>query len=270
MKTRTILSVLLSIVVTVVFTTPGLAKAIRTDITVRALSKGAKFIGSSMDGARITIKNTETGEVLAEGTTTGSTGNTDRIMRQTHGRNRVLSTEDAAKFTTSLSLEEPTRVKITAHGPLSNPEDANSASITQTLLPGKHLTQGDAVRLQIRGFVVDILPSTREALESNREDVTVRAEISLMCGCPIKPNGLWDSNDYELRVRLYKDGEQVKDVPLEYAGKPSHFKRTLNLDDSAAEYEIKVYAYDPVTGNTGYEMLSFMESDWPWFPDLFS
>jgi hypothetical protein len=265
MRNVTVSVLMVLFAATIFVVQPALAEPIETDVTVHAISKGAKFIGSSMDGARITIENLETGEVLAEGTTTGSTGNTNRIMRQKHGRNRVLSTDDTAKYTTTLSLDKPTRVRITAHGPLSNPEDANSASVTQTLLPGKDLTDGDGVRLQIRGFVVDILSPTEGSLDEAPNEVTVKAEVSMMCGCPIKPNGLWDANDYEIRARLYRDGENVKEVPLNYAGKASQFERTIPLEDPGEDHVIKVYAYDPVTGNTGYETLSPEEPDSSWF-----
>ncbi len=236
------------------------AKTTQTQVTVRALAKGAKFIGSSMEGARITITNLETGEVLAEGKTSGSTGNTDRIMRKKHGRNRVLSTEDSAKYTTILWLDKPTKVKIKAHGPLSNPEDANSASVTRTILPGKDLTGGDAVRLKIPGFVVEILSPTEKWFEGDSPELTVRTKISLMCGCPIKPDGLWDSKDYEIRMAVYQGREMIDEFPLRYSGEPSHFERTITIDKTGC-YRIRVYAFDPTTGNTGYETKSCTVSE---------
>lgn len=255
MRKATIFTSILLFAVSFVTVQAGFAKSTETDITVYAISKGAKFIGSSMGGAKITIADAETGEILAEGKTAGSTGNTDRIMRQKHQRNRVLSTSDAAKYNTSLWLEEPTRVKITAHGPLDNPEDANSASVTQTILPGKDLTGGDAVRLQIRGFVVDILSPTDNWFQGDSAQLNVKAKVSMMCGCPIKPDGLWDSNDYQIRVAVFEGIEKVNEYDLNYAGKASHFERTITIDRSGC-YRIQVYAYDPVTGNTGYESKS--------------
>lgn len=46
-----------------------------TKITVRAKAKDAKFIGTSVGGALILIRNADTGELLASGRTEGSTGN---------------------------------------------------------------------------------------------------------------------------------------------------------------------------------------------------
>lgn len=252
MRKTTILTVILLFAVTFVSVRAVFAQTTQTDVTIYAISKGAKFIGSSMGGAKITIEDAETGEILAEGKTTGNTGNADRIMRQQHGRNRVLSTPDTAKYSTSLRLEDATKVKIIAHGPLDNPEDANSASVTQTILPGKDLTGGDAVRLQIRGFVVDILSPSESWFEGDTNQLTLEAKVSMMCGCPIKPNGLWDSNDYQIRAAVYEGIEKVDEYDLRYAGDPSHFERTITIDRSACD-RIQVYAYDPATGNTGYE-----------------
>ena len=53
--------------------------ATETHIIVRAKAKDAKFIGSSLGGAYVIIKNKMTGEILAKGKTQGSTGNTDLI-----------------------------------------------------------------------------------------------------------------------------------------------------------------------------------------------
>ncbi|HEX6202874.1 MAG TPA: hypothetical protein VF100_07720, partial [Thermoanaerobaculia bacterium] len=52
------------------------AAAEETAVTVRVLSRDAKFVGSSMGGARVTIRDAETGTLLAEGVTAGSTGDT--------------------------------------------------------------------------------------------------------------------------------------------------------------------------------------------------
>ncbi|MBT5659166.1 MAG: hypothetical protein HOJ02_03315, partial [Rhodospirillaceae bacterium] len=54
----------------------GTASAEPTRLTVRVMAKDAKFIGTSIGGARITIRDVDTGELLAQGVTEGSTGNT--------------------------------------------------------------------------------------------------------------------------------------------------------------------------------------------------
>ena len=43
------------------------AAAEPTEITVRVLGKDSKFVGTSMGGARVILRDAETGEILAKG-----------------------------------------------------------------------------------------------------------------------------------------------------------------------------------------------------------
>jgi hypothetical protein len=157
------------------------AQAEPTRITVRVLSRDAKFVGTSMGGMRVTIRDADTGEVLAQGLTQGGTGDTQRIMRQDWKRGAALSTEGAARFATTLDLDEPRRVEITAHGPLAQPQSAGSVSVTQWLLPGKHLDQGDGVLLVLPGFAVDVLaPPVHARPGKAPQQVTVRANLVML------------------------------------------------------------------------------------------
>ncbi|MFB6347777.1 MAG: hypothetical protein ABEK50_18840 [bacterium] len=224
----------------------------QTDVTVHVISKGAKFIGSGVGGARVKIYNAETGDLLSKGITTGGSGNTKRIMKSKHDREKVLSTTDAAGFSTSLWLEEPTRLKITAFGPLNHKDDANTATVTTKVYPGKDLNGGDGVLIEIPGFVVDIISPDENYLREGENKITFEALVTMMCGCSLKPGGIWDSNGYDITLDLYKDGERLKRVPMEYTGTPSHFRSTIELEERGC-YTVYVNAHDPVTGNTGWE-----------------
>ena len=52
-----------------------------TPVTVRVLSHDAKFVGSSVGGALVTLTEADSGRVLAQGVTEGETGDTDLIVR---------------------------------------------------------------------------------------------------------------------------------------------------------------------------------------------
>ena len=56
------------------------AKAEPTDIIIRVLAKDAKFIGMETGGAKVILRDADTGEILAQGVTSGGTGNTPKIM----------------------------------------------------------------------------------------------------------------------------------------------------------------------------------------------
>ena len=97
---------------------------------IRAKAKDAKFIGSSIGGAKILVKDALTDEILAEGITKGSTGNTDKIMKQDWKRYQNLSEESTAGFEATLNITEPTFVTIEAYGPI-NKKQAVIQSSTQ-------------------------------------------------------------------------------------------------------------------------------------------
>jgi hypothetical protein len=53
-------------------------EALPTTVVVRAIAQDAKIIGSGVGGARITIRDARSGEVLASGVQEGGTGSSTR------------------------------------------------------------------------------------------------------------------------------------------------------------------------------------------------
>lgn len=233
----------------------GPAAAEETPVTVRVISQGAKFIGSSMGGAEITVANAHTGEVLDTGVTSGGTGDTERIMRTAHTRGTPLSTGGAAKFTTTLDLDMPTKVRVTARGPVVQEQAANTVSQTQWVVPGKGITGGDGWRLRMPGFAVDVLEPAASA-DIGDTQVTLQANVTMMCGCPITPGGTWAAERYEVAAILEHDGKKLREVPLSYAGTASQFAAEVKLETPGG-YTATVYAHDPETGMTGLDRTTF-------------
>jgi hypothetical protein len=234
------------------------ALAVPTLITVHVKAKDAKFVGTSMGGALVTIKNVHTGELLAKGQTSGGTGNTARIMKTPVSRGVPLSDESAAAFATTIDIDEPTLVEVTAYGPSAGLQSANRVSATQWVVPGKHITGGDGWIMDLPGFVVNIeAPSLHTMLAGAPKSIMIRANIVMMCGCPITPGGIWDANKIEVAALLSKNGQRVGVLPLQYAGTPNQFTGTWTVQE-AGTYEAVVYAYDAANGNTGIDRVAFM------------
>jgi hypothetical protein len=157
------------------------AHAETTRITVHVLSKDAKFVGTAMGGMRVTIRDVDTGEMLAEGLTVGGTGETDRIMNQPWRRGAPLATETAARYAAAIDIDAPRHVEIAAYGPLAQLQSANTVSVTQWVVPGKHVDQGDAVLLVLPGFAVDILdPPAHTRVGSAPVKVALRANLVML------------------------------------------------------------------------------------------
>ncbi|TDT43115.1 hypothetical protein DES49_0925 [Halospina denitrificans] len=247
-------SIIMGLATALLMAVAGSATAEDTDITIRVLSKDAKFIGTSMGGMRVTLRDAHTGELLSEGVTAGGTGDTSKIMHKDGGRRILMADDSAASFETTLDLEEPRLVEAEVYGPLGQPQAAHRASATQWVIPGGDLSVGDGWVIELPGFVVNILePAAAQGWSSAEMDsVKVTANVMMMCGCPITPDGLWDANRYEVGMTVTRDGETVAEQSMNYAGKASHFEGEVPVDE-AGVYEVTVHAYDPHNGNTGVD-----------------
>ncbi|HMQ00043.1 MAG TPA: hypothetical protein PKC24_09695, partial [Cyclobacteriaceae bacterium] len=117
----------------------GFSQSVETRIMVRAKAKDAKFIGSSMGGAQVNISNADTGELLANGIITGSTGNTDVIMKTAHERGKQLSDTETAGYEAVLQLSKPVLAHIEVLAPLGQRQSIVKSGTQVWLIPGKHI-----------------------------------------------------------------------------------------------------------------------------------
>lgn len=234
--------------------------AIPTRLMVRAKAKDAKFIGSSIGGAFVKVTEVISGRILATGYTAGSTGNTDVIMRQPHSRNGRLTNDNTAGFLAMLDIEDPVFVTIEVWAPVNQRQATVHASTQIWVVPGKHV-EGDGVIIEIPGMVVNALaPQTHEVLriaDLNLSMVDVKANVVMMCGCPLSEGGLWDSEDMEVKALVYRDGELAKEVPMPITAKVNTFAGRIPVS-SPGNYEVIIYAYNPKTGNTGVDKVNFI------------
>ncbi len=218
-----------------------------TQILVRVLSHDAKLIGSNVGGARVTIRNLATGQILVEGIHEGGTGDTELIVERPRTRGaKTFDTPGAAGFLSSLDLEGPTRLQIEAEGPLGFPDQLQRSSKTLLVFPGQDVV-GEGVVLELNGFTIDI--DTQPSSPGNAA-LDVRADVRMLCGCPILPGGLWDADRLEVLARLWRDGEQVAETALQYGGEASLFVGTLQAQ-AEGEYELEVSVLDPTRANFG-------------------
>ncbi len=171
--------IIILIVCTVFFSTVTVL-AVPTKITVRVRTKDAKFLGTSMGGALITVQNALTGKELARGITEGTTGNTDLIMIRPHTRGVPVSDATSAKYTATIDIDEPVQVVITAQGPLSEPHAMNSVQVSQWVVPGKHIDRGDAMTLELPGLMVKLLSPVHGSVLKDTDNVEVKAVVRMM------------------------------------------------------------------------------------------
>lgn len=236
----------------------GVSEAAPTKVVVRAKAKDAKFIGTSMTGALVIIRDAESGEVIAKGLTEGSTGNTNRIMIEPVKRGSQLSDEGTAKFEATIEIDRPRLVTVEVHAPYSQRQSMTLTTTQVWLLPGRHIV-GDGVVVEVPGFVVDVTaPQSPDGikLSDGKASVQVKATITTMCGCLVTPGGIWDADRYQVAAMVKRNGKAVGESPLKYAGKASSFEGVVELAQEGL-YDLEVYAFDPATGNSGLDRTTF-------------
>ncbi len=220
-------------------------EATPTSITVRAVSHDAKIIGSNVGGARIVIRNAATGEVLADGVQKGSTGNTTRIMVAPAHRDSVrFATEGSASFVADLAIAQPTVVDIEAFAPLGTPGSMMRSSKRMLVVPGQHVA-GEGIILELNGFTVELIEATAATGRIN-----IGARVTMLCGCPTQPGGMWDSNDITIEAYLESAGRTVQMKRMAYAGRTSEYTTTFENVPSGV-YDLRIIASDATKGNFG-------------------
>jgi len=159
---------------------------------------------------------------------------------------RVFDTPGAGGYTATLQLSEPTQVEVVAEGPLSTDHAIQKASKTVLMVPGRHL-EGEGLIVVLNGFTVEI--QSPESSTAFRGELPVQARVTMLCGCPTEPGGLWDADRIEIMARLVRDGRVVAEAPLTYAGQTSTYRGTITSPGGAAV--LQVIAVDVGRANTG-------------------
>jgi hypothetical protein len=221
-----------------------------TKVMIRAIARDAKVIGQHVGGAKITVRDVSTGEILAQGMQQAETGDTDLIMKKPHTRGMtVFNTPDASGYLAVLHLDKPTVVEITAEGPLGSPQATQRASKTLLLVPGEDVL-GEGVLLEIHGFIVTALAPQPDAKVKVGSPFEVRATVTMTCGCPTEPGGLWDADKIHVVARMLRDGKVEQEIPMTYAGVQNTFHGDVPVT-SAGAVELQVLAMDPANANFG-------------------
>jgi hypothetical protein len=221
-----------------------------TKVMIRAIARDAKVIGTHVGGARITVRDVATGEILAQGMQQGGTGDTDVIMKKPRTRGMtVYSAGDGSGYLAVLHLDKPTVVEISAEGPLGNAQATQRSSKTMLLVPGEDVL-GEGILLEIHGFIITPLAPLPDAKVKAGSPFEVRATVTMACGCPTEPDGMWDANKIRVVARLLRDGKVESEIPMTYAGVQNTFHTDVPVS-AAGSMELQVLALDPASANFG-------------------
>jgi len=233
----------------------------QTKVDVRVIARGGKYLGDDIGGALITIRDALTGELLATGHSAGGSG-LPALMDVCVTQAEVLPVDQASVFSTSLEIDEPRLIRVTAFGPLAAQQSANRVSLTQWVYPGRNIAGGTAgFLLEIPGLIVQVLnPPTHFLPKTAPGEIDIRANVTMMCGCPIGV-APWNPNEFEVTVRI-SGTEYLLEAPMTFDtaapyGAPSQFTYDwtvpANGTNQSQIYDIVVAAFQSATGNTGVD-----------------
>ena len=227
---------------------------VATDVIVRVVAHGALALGQDVGGARVTITDVRTGRLLASGVQRGEAGDQNQIMRTPHLMEEPLYTATpSASFRTTLHLEQPTLVAITAQGPLAYPQAMRQATKTVLLIPGQDLFS-DGIVIDLSGYIVQIeQPPPGESLIA-KDDVTLVASIRTLSGTLVQPHGDWDSRKIKIYGEILIGGRVVSRLQMFFASDTSDFAAPFfvpTTSDAPDGIVLRVLAADGARGNFG-------------------
>lgn len=247
-----------------------------SQLQVRVIAQGGKFLGDDISGATITVRHAQTGELLASGTLSGGSGDLWALMINPMPRTEPLPTAGASVFTATISSssQAPIPLLITAIGPGAGLQSATTVSATQWIVPGLTDLNGNKVvfscLLELPGLIVQVMnPPTHLNVPSLPQTVNFEVNVAMMCGCPIDNNmdtdgphtfpNPWPTKDFVAGCIVSCAGQTVDQLELSFdaaANIPGRYIGTWQMK-SPGFYSGYVYAHQISTGNIGTGTVSF-------------
>lgn len=235
---------------------PGLHlnNPIPTTIIVRVVAHGSMVLGKEVGGARVTITDVATKQILATGLQQGEAGDQNEIMRTPRLMEEPhYSSRPAAAFAATFDLLQPTLVDVTAEGPLAYPASSQRASTTVWLVPGQDMTN-DGIVLHLYGYIVQFEhPKPGEPLIA-KDDVVLRASVRTLSGALVRPHGDWDSRKIHIYGELMIGDRVIERLQLFYSGERATFEAPFFVplpNDAPDGITLRVVAADSASGNFG-------------------
>jgi hypothetical protein len=231
-----------------------------TTILVRVVSHGAMVLGREVGGARVTVTDVATRQILATGIQQGEAGDQNQIMRTPRLMEEPhYSSRPAAAFIATFDLLNPTLVEVTAEGPLAYPASSQRASTTVWLVPGQDTTN-DGIVLHLYGYIVQIEhPKPGESLIA-KDDVILSASVRTLSGALVRPHGDWDSRKIHIYGELMIGERVLERLQLFYNNARASFEAPffVPLPNNAPDgITLRVIAADPAGGNFGVGQAKF-------------
>jgi hypothetical protein len=231
-----------------------------TTILVRVVANGSMVLGKDVGGARVTITDMATKQIMATGIQQGEAGDQNQIMRTPRLMEEPrYSSRPAAAFTATFDLLQPTLVELTAEGPLAYPASSQRASTTVWLIPGQDMTN-DGIVLHLYGYIVQIERPQPGTPLIAKDDVILRASVRTLSGALVRPHGDWDSRKIHIYGELVIGDRVLERLQMFYSGEQATFEAPffVPLPNEAPDgIALRVIAADSAGGNFGMSQAKY-------------
>ncbi len=129
------------------------------------------------------------------------------------------------------------------------PRPRSARHTTMLLVPGEDVL-GEGIVLEIHGFIVTAVSPLPDAKVKTGSPFEVRATVTMACGCPMEPDGMWDANKVHVVARLLRDGKVQSEIPMTYAGVQNTFHADVPAG-TTGPMELQVLSMDSNSANFG-------------------
>lgn len=209
----------------------------QSKLAVYVLAKDAKFIGDYTGGAEVTITHRETGQILAQGITTGSTGDTKKIMNTTIASQKI--DKSSAFYLADLTIDIPTPIEIEVRGPMNYLQSMHHTSLSTWIFPDQKIRP---VVIEVPGYIVE---GDYQLAKNNQ--LNIAAKVRMLCGCNLSKQGNWRSSDVYVWAELHQGKNKLASVELAFDvnhKKDSRFVATFDIDNVTflQQTELTLYA----------------------------
>jgi len=249
-----------------------MATPVSTPIKIRVQAKGGKFLGDDIGGAEVTVRDAQTGQWLAGGVVQGDSGSLQTTYAANASRSVVVNSATSTVYwlvpnpgnTTSqvvfhLPLTRPTLLEIEAFGPLGGLQSAERVVTRTWAIPGQAMTQDPGFVVELPGLLLQVQqpPTHLEAVRLPAQ-LSLLANVTMMCGCPIGNNPYWPSSEFTVSALIGPVGGVVqKTVTLSPpTALPSSFTGGYPMQ-APGYYQAVFTAVQPSTGNLGTGTVTF-------------
>ena len=232
----------------------------QTSILVRVQARGGKFLGPDIGYSIVTVRNAQTGQILASGpagtmsqdsgtlSLTASNGASSGVVLTSPGPQVWYLTATPGKtafFQANFDIAHPALVEISAQA------RGIVSSGTMWIEPGCQLTTEPGYIVTMPGLAVDII-----AVKAANRAFAVSAKVTMMCGCPINdrktdPKGpiQWPSSEFDVWAELRSDGIVTRGaLGLQ---ETSIYSGSVDWPPAPGKYELAVVAVQKSESNVG-------------------